>query len=101
MKLNCLYSDKQYKVYWALEKDIDKALGSIRKVYRRSAILKEVGPYPNAHNFLRQIKEKYGTGRKSKLEISDNFINLNFKTTEQELINILDEVIENNKNRLD
>jgi hypothetical protein len=99
MKLNCPYSNKQYKVYYGTEKHINKALGSIRKRYRRSTILKEVGPYPNAHNFLRQIKEKYGSsGRKSKLQISDNFINLNYKTTEQDLINILDEVIENNKN---
>ena len=34
MKLNCPYSERQYKVYWGLEKDIDKAMGSIRKVYR-------------------------------------------------------------------
>jgi len=99
MKLNCPYSNKQYKVYYGTEKHINKAQGSIHKRYRRSTILKEVGPYPNAHNFLRQIKEKYGSsGRKSKLQISDNFINLNYRTTEQDLINILDEVIENNKN---
>lgn len=101
MKINNPIFKRQYKVYYGLKKDIKKIRTSILATYRNAVILKEVGPYPNTHNFLRQIKEKYSRGMKSKLQISYNFINLNYETTEQDLINILDEVIENNKNCID
>jgi hypothetical protein len=60
--------------------------------------LKEVSPNANAMNFLHQLKEQYGSGKKSKIQVSYNFINLKDGVTEEELISMVKEVVDNSKN---
>ena len=98
MKLNDSDGKRHYKVYCCQTRAVNKAKDSILKTYPKACVFREVKPSPNSKNFLHQIKENYGSGKKSKIKISYNFINLNHGVTEVELNNMLDEVIESNKN---
>jgi hypothetical protein len=98
MKLNDSDGKRHYKVYCCQTRGVNKAKDSILKTYPKASVFREVKPSPNSKNFLHQIKENYGSGKKSKIKVSYNFINLNDGVTEVELNNMLDEVIESNKN---
>jgi hypothetical protein len=98
MRLNDSTGDKQYKAYCCQTRAVNKIKNSIIKTYPQAVLLREVSPSPNSKNFLHQLKEKYGSGKKSKIKVSYNFIHLNDGVTQDELNNMLDEVIESNKN---
>ena len=61
-------------------------------------LFKKVSPNANAKNFLHQLKEQYGSGKKSEIQVSYNFINLKDNVTEEELIIMINEVVDNGKN---
>ena len=98
MILNDSTGDKQYKAYCCQTRAVNKIKNSIIKTYPQAVLLREVSPSPNSKNFLHQLKEKYGSGKKSKIKVSYNFIYLNDGVSQHELNNMLDEVIESNKN---
>ena len=97
MRLNDSSGEKHYKAYCSQTRSVNKAKSSIIKNYPQAVLLREVSPSPNSKNFLHQLKEKYGSGKKSKIKVSYNYINLN-NITEEELNTMLDDVIESNKN---
>ena len=97
MRLNDSSGDKHYKAYCCQTRAVSKAKYSIIKNYPQAVLLREVSPSPNSKNFLHQLKEKYGSGKKSKIKVSYNYINLN-NITEEELNTMLDNVIASNKN---
>ena len=97
MRLNDPSGEKHYKAYCSQTRSVNKAKSSIIKNYPQAVLLREVSPSPNSKNFLHQLKEKYGSGKKSKIKVSYNYINLN-NITEEELNTMLDDVIESNKN---
>jgi hypothetical protein len=76
MKLNDSSGKREYKVYCCQKRVVKKTKDSILKTYPQSVLLKEVSPNANAKNFLHQLKEQYGSGEKSKIKVSYNFINL-------------------------
>ena len=98
MKLLDKDGKRQYKVYCVQKRSVTHAINSILKSYPKAVLIKDVNPNANAKNFLHILKEKYGTGKKSKIKVSYNFINLLKDVTEEELINMVDEVVNNAKN---
>ena len=98
MKLNDLTGKRHYKVYCTQKRGVDKAKNSIIKSYPEAVIFKEVSPNANSKNFLHQLKEQFGSGKKSKIQVSYNFINLKDGVTEEELNNMVNEVVDNGKN---
>ena len=98
MKLNDSSGKRHYKVYCTQKRGVDKAKNSIIKSYPEAVLLKEVSPNANSKNFLHQLKEQFGSGKKSKIQVSYNFINLKDGVTEEELNNMVNEVVDNGKN---
>ena len=98
MKLNDSSGKREYKAYCCQKRAVNKAKASIIKSYPKAVIFKEVSPNANAKNFLHQLKEQYGSGKKSKIKVSYNFINLKDGVTEEELNNMVNEVVDNAKN---
>jgi hypothetical protein len=98
MKLNDSDGKRHYKVYCCQTRAVNKAKTSILKTYPQAVLLKEVSPNANAKNFLYQLKEQYGSGKKCKIQVSYNFINLKDGVTEEELISMVKEVVDNGKN---
>jgi hypothetical protein len=98
MKLNDSIGKREYKVYCCQKRVVKKTIDSILKTYPQAVLLKEVSPNANAKNFLHQLKEQYGSGKKSKIQVSYNFINLKDNVTEEELIIMINEVVDNGKN---
>jgi hypothetical protein len=98
MKLNDSDGKRHYKVYCCQTRAVNKAKTSILKTYPQAVLLKEVSPNANAKNFLHQLKEKYGSGKNSKIQVSYNFINLKDGITEEDLISMIDNVVDNGKN---
>ena len=98
MKLNDSSGKREYKAYCCQKRAVNKAKASIIKSYPKAVIFKEVSPNANAKNFLDQLKEQYGSGKKSKIKVSYNFINLKDGVTEEELNNMVNEVVDNAKN---
>ena len=85
----------QYKVYCTQKRGIAIAKNSILKKYPKAVLIKEIKPNANSKNFLHTLKEKYGTGKKSKIKVTYNFINLKTGVTEEELLAMMDDVVEN------
>ena len=86
MKLNDPTGKRQYKVYCSQKRGVSKAKNSIIKSYTNAVMFKQVSPNANAKNFLHILKEKYGgNNKKSKIQVSYNFINLKDGVTEEEL----------------
>ena len=98
MKLLDKDGKRQYKVYCFQKRSVTHAINSILKSYPKAVLIKDVNPNANAKNFLHTLKEKYGTGKKLKIKVSYNFINLLKDVSEEELINMVDEVVNNAKN---
>ena len=98
MKLNDSTGKREYKVYCCQRRVVKKTKDSILKTYPQALLLKEVSPNANAKNFLHQLKEQYGSGKKSKIQVSYNFINLKDGVIEEELISMVNEVVDNGKN---
>ena len=99
MKLNDPTGKRQYKVYCSQKRGVSKAKNSIIKAYPNAVMFKEVSPNANAKNFLHILKEKYGgNNKKSKIQVSYNFINLKDGVTEEELNTMVNEVVDNAKN---
>ena len=98
MRLNDSTGKREYKVYCTQQRGVAKAKNSILKSYPKAVLFKEVNPNANAKNFLHKLKEKYGTGNKSKIKVSYNFVNLKDGVTEEELNYMIDEVVNNAKN---
>ena len=94
MKLNDSDGKREYKVYCVQKRGVLKARASIMKEYPNAVLIKEVNPNANAKNFLHKLKEKYGTGKKSKIQVSYNFVNLKEGATEEQLKEIIDEVVD-------
>ena len=97
MKLNDSEGKREYKVYCVQTRGVCKARASILKEYPKAVLIKEVKPNANAKNFLHKLKEKYGTGKKAKICVSYNFINLK-GCREEELVKIIDEVVDEARN---
>jgi len=97
MKLNDSEGKREYKVYCVQTRGVCKARASILKEYPKAVLIKEVNPNANAKNFLHKLKEKYGTGKKAKMSVSYNFINLK-GCKEDELVKMIDEVVGEAKN---
>ena len=85
----------QYKVYCTQKRGIAIAKNSILKKYPKAVLIKEIKPNANSKNFLHTLKEKYGTVKKSKIKVTYNFINLKTGVTEEELLAMMDDVVEN------
>jgi len=98
MKLFDSQGKRDYKVYCTQKRCVAKAKNSILKIYPKAELIKEIKPNPNAKNFLHTLKEKYGSGKKSKIKVSYNFINLVGNVTEEELINMVEEVVNDTQN---
>jgi hypothetical protein len=98
MKLFDSEGKRDYKVYCTQKRCVAKAKNSILKIYPKAELIKEIKPNPNAKNFLHTLKEKYGSGKKSKIKVSYNFINLVGNVTEEELINMVEEVVNDTQN---
>jgi hypothetical protein len=98
MKLFDSEGKRDYKVYCTQKRCVAKAKNSILKIYPKAELIKEIKPNPNAKNFLHTLKEKYGSGKQTKIKVSYNFINLVGNVTEEELINMVDEVVDDTKN---
>jgi len=94
MKLNDSDGKREYKVYCVQKRGVLKARASIMKEYPNAMLIKEVNPNANSKNFLHKLKEKYGTGKKSKIQVSYNFVNLKEGATEEQLKEMIDEVVE-------
>jgi chromosome segregation ATPase len=85
MKLNDSDGKREYKVYCVQKRGVLKARASIMKEYPNAVLIKEVNPNANSKNFLHKLKERYGTGKKSKIQVSYNFVNLKEGGTEEQL----------------
>ena len=94
MKLNDSDGKREYKVYCVQKRGVLKARASIMKEYPNAVLIKEVNPNANSKNFLHKLKERYGTGKKSKIQVSYNFVNLKEGGTEEQLKEMIDEVVE-------
>jgi chromosome segregation ATPase len=85
MKLNDSDGKREYKVYCVQKRGVLKARAGIMKEYPNAVLIKEVNPNANSKNFLHKLKERYGTGKKSKIQVSYNFVNLKEGGTEEQL----------------
>ena len=98
MKLNDSDGKREYKVYCVQKRGVLKARASIMKEYPNAVLIKEVNPNANAKNFLHKLKEKYGSGKKSKINVSYNFIKLKDGVTSEELNEMIDDVVDEARN---
>jgi chromosome segregation ATPase len=94
MKLNDSDCKREYKVYCVQKRGVLKARASIMKEYPNAVLIKEVNPNANSKNFLHKLKERYGTGKKSKIQVSYNFVNLKEGGTEEQLKEMIDDVVD-------
>ena len=85
---------REYKVYCVQKRGVLKARASIMKEYPNAVLIKEVNPNANSKNFLHKLKERYGTGKKSKIQVSYNFVNLKEGGTEEQLKEMIDDVVD-------
>ena len=93
MKLNDSEGKRDYKVYCVQTRGVCKARANVLKEYPKAVLIKEIKPNANSKNFLHKLKEKYGSGKNSKIQVSYNFIKLKDGITEEELKNMIDNVV--------
>ena len=96
LKLNDPTKKRQYKVYCAQKRCVEKAKDSIKKEYPNATLLIEISPSPNSKNFLHKLKDLYGRGKQSKIETNYNYINLK-GVNEEQFIQYVNQVVENAK----
>ena len=96
LKLNDPTKKRQYKVYCAQKRCVEKAKDSIKKEYPNATLLIEISPSPNSKNFLHKLKDLYGRGKQSKIETNYNYINLK-GVNEEQFIQYINQVVENAK----
>ena len=97
LKLNDPTKKRQYKVYCAQKRCVEKAKDSIKKEYPNATLLIEISPSPNSKNFLHKLKDLYGRGKQSKIETNYNYINLKEGVSENQFIQYVNQVVENAK----
>ena len=98
MKTNDETGVQDYKVYCTQRRGVTTAINSIKKAYPKCKLIKEIKPNANSKNFLHLLKETFGRGKTAKIKITYNFINLLNDTTEEDLIDMIDEIVDNSKN---
>ena len=98
MKLNDDKSDYNFKVFCSQNKNANKAKSTIIKEHCNATVFLEIMPSPNSKNFLHNLKDLYGTNKHAQIIIYYNYITLLKDTSEQQFIEMVNNVVNSAKN---